>query len=407
MTNRTGQHIVIVGGAIGGLTAALTLAGAGARVTLLERRPAPELGGAGLMLQPNGLAVLYGLGLASALQQQACRLLHLRVQDSRGRVILQSSVPDYGEGLDHALVLRRRHLLTVLIDAVRSHPGITTCFQAEALDATSAGQVTVRIDGQIRTLDADLVIGADGVHSRIRERGKFGARVTSTGISYVRGMTPVAIGTDDASETWTSLGLFGMVPVGDGTYFFSSAKAPRLAQAIADRNLAMYKAAWEDAYPPTRHVLAHIARFEDLLVNEVIRVDCERFVDGRLVLLGDAAHAMAPNFGQGANSAIVDAAVLAHELSQNGDRNLALDRYDRRRRPAVRSVQDAASHMAVLADLRSTAVRWGRDHLLRLIGRVVCERAARSAMQEDPMWLLDTTRQLVGEQPRSPGPVLS
>lgn len=399
MSDLANQHIVIVGGAIGGLTAALLLADAEARITLLERRPAPELGGAGIMLQPNGLAVLYGLGFAPALQQHAYRLSHLRIQDALGRVILQSQVPDFGEGLDHVLVLRRSHLLTALIDAVRSHPGITIHFQAEALDANSDGQVSARIDERIRTLEADVVIGADGVRSRIRERGNFGARATRTGISYVRGLTHEEIELSAAGETWTSLGLFGMAPVEDGTYFYSSVKAPPLARAIAERDLVAFRAAWEKAYPAAGLVLAHVERFEDLLVNEVIRVDCERFVDGRLVLLGDAAHAMAPNLGQGANSAIVDAAVLTYELSQGSDRKIALERYDQRRRRAVRSVQDVSGRLGVWADLQPAAIRWVRDNLLRVVSRVVGdERSASLTLQEDPAWLLAQTRQLAANR---------
>jgi 2-polyprenyl-6-methoxyphenol hydroxylase-like FAD-dependent oxidoreductase len=95
--------------------------------------------------------------------------------------------------------------------------------------------------------------------------------------------------------------------------------------------------------------------FDDLLVNDVARIDCDRWSVGRLVLLGDAAHAMAPNLGQGANSALVDAAVLVAELS-DGSRPDPLGRYARRRRAAVRAVQqeDPAALLATVVALTGT-----------------------------------------------------
>jgi len=98
--------------------------------------------------------------------------------------------------------------------------------------------------------------------------------------------------------------------------------------------------------------------FDDLLVNDVARIDCDRWSVGRLVLLGDAAHAMAPNLGQGANSALVDAAVLVAELS-DGSRPDPLGRYARRRRAAVRAVQDRADTLAALAGVTNPVLRAG------------------------------------------------
>jgi hypothetical protein len=107
------------------------------------------------------------------------------------------------------------------------------------------------------------------------------------------------------------------------------------------RDLSAFRALWTRVLPPAGPALDRVACWEELLVIEVSRVDCERWVDGRLVLVGDAAHAMAPNLGQGANSALVDAAVLAVELAADQPVDQALSRYAQRRRQPVRRVQDA------------------------------------------------------------------
>jgi 2-polyprenyl-6-methoxyphenol hydroxylase-like FAD-dependent oxidoreductase len=143
-------------------------------------------------------------------------------------------------------------------------------------------------------------------------------------------------------------------------------------------------------------VLAGVERFEDLVVNQVIRVDCERWAADRVVLIGDAAHAMAPNLGQGANSALVDAAVLVWELAQPGEQKDALARYEARRRPAVRLVQDTADRLGWLSDVMHPALRWLRDGAVRWLGSwLLGEVSMRLVEQTDPLWL-----RLVAGNPR-------
>jgi 2-polyprenyl-6-methoxyphenol hydroxylase-like FAD-dependent oxidoreductase len=115
---------------------------------------------------------------------------------------------------------------------------------------------------------------------------------------------------------------------------------------------AGFTAAWLKALPLAQPVLEHMRTWDAVLINEVVEVHCTRFSAGRMAVLGDAAHGMAPNLGQGANSALVDAAVLVSELSGAGPLSAALQRYDRRRRPSVTRVQRQASHVMRLAHVR-------------------------------------------------------
>jgi salicylate hydroxylase len=380
------RHVVVVGGGIGGLTAALLLARAGARVTLFEAQPAARTVGAGMLLQPNGLAVLYGLDLDERLLRRGARIERLRVADPAGVPILDVPVPRFAEGLDHALVLRRCELLAALVDLVRAEPRVERRFDAEVLAATPAGEVTYRTPAGPATLAADLVVGADGAHSRIRKHGRFDARVRRSH-RYARGLGP-PLPLEGLTEYWTALGIFGVAPVDGGTYFYAATDAPALRAALADGDAAGFRAAWARALPLAGEVLAGVGRVEDLVLTQVIRVDCARWCDGRLVLVGDAAHAMAPNLGQGAGSALSDATVLAWELARPGDLAAALARYEARRRHAVRIVQNLAEQLAWLAALTAPGLRTMRDHAVRLLGRwLVGDLTLRLVEQQDPLWL--------------------
>jgi 2-polyprenyl-6-methoxyphenol hydroxylase-like FAD-dependent oxidoreductase len=399
-----GCKVVVAGGGTGGMTAALLLGSAGASVSLLERVAEPAAVGAGILLQPNGLAVLDALGLGGALRRAAWRTPPAAIRDASGSVLLELPLPDFGHGLDHALVLRRSHLYGVLLAAVRAHPAVTVGLGTQVTWVSPGGTVRSRRLGVEAESTADLVVGADGAASTVRACGDFGAVAHATGARYVRALVP---GADDElgwGEYWTPLGLFGGAPLGDGsTYLYLDATAPPVARALAKQDLEGFRRRWAAALPPAARALQGLGSVDELLVNQVVRVDCQRWVDGRLVLVGDAAHAMAPNLGQGANSAIVDAAVLAAELAAAQPLEEALGRYAARRRPAVGWVQDAADRLARLSRVSHPVLRRGRDVALRRLGRLTTgPRRQRRVQQEDPAWLRATTRALLGEEGHRP-----
>jgi 2-polyprenyl-6-methoxyphenol hydroxylase-like FAD-dependent oxidoreductase len=391
-----GCDVVVAGGGIGGMTAALLLGSAGASVRLLERVAEPAAVGAGILLQPNGLAVLYALGLGEELQRAAWHTPPAAIRDPTGSSLLELPLPDFGGGLDHALVLRRSHLYGVLLAAVHAHPAITMRLGTQVRWASPDGTVRACHQGMEAQLTADLVVGADGEASTVRAHGDFGAVARATGACYVRALVPGTGYELGWGEYWTPLGLLGGAPLGDGsTYLYLDAAAPPVVRALAERDLDGFRRLWAAALPLAAPVLDRLGSVDELLVNQVVRVDCRRWADGRLVLVGDAAHAMAPNLGQGANSAIVDAAVLAAELAAAQPCEQALGRYTARRRPAVGWVQDAADRLARLSRVSNAVLRWGRDAALRRLGWLATgPRRQQRVQQEDPVWLHATARTL-------------
>ncbi len=384
--------VVVVGAGVGGMAAALLLARAGASVSLLERTPNPAGAGAGILLQPNGLAVLTGLGLADELEKAGHRIEASTVHGAGRRPVATLAVPDFGPGLDHVLAVRRGLLHEVLLAAVADAPAIDCRLAATAHAAGTDGSVDLEWLGRHSTIHADLVVGADGIGSTVRAGGTFGVRDhrdRGTGDRYLRALV-TRRGPDLVGEHWTALGLFGGAPVDAATcYFYGSASAPPVATALAAGDLPACRAAWARVLPVAGELLGRVPAFADLLVNHAERVDCARWHDGRLVLLGDAAHAMAPTLGQGANSALVDAAVLTAELAAAGSVTEALEHYTRRRRPAVTLVQDRAARVARLSRLTGPA-RHVRDAGMRALAVLPgsAARLVRGAQQEDPASLV-------------------
>lgn len=389
---RLGLSVTVVGAGIGGLTAALYLARIGATVTVLERVQQPSALGAGIMLQPNGLAVLAGLGLKEKVDRLGRRIDRMDIRGSHGQPCVSQQVPDFGDGLDHCVALLRRDLHRLLLDLVVDDPRVTLRTGTSAVAADQQGTVqVVGADGP-ETLAADLVVGADGVRSTIRGCADFGATESNRGTDYVRALVHCD-GPAEFVEHWTSLGAYGAAEVADClTYVYYAAYRPEPAAVTAARDLPGLRDVWHRVLPEAAGFLDRVVSFDDLIISGVRRIRCRRWVVGRLVLLGDAAHAMAPNVGQGANSAMVDALSLADELDGAGAVSTALGSYQDRRLKSVTAVQSVAERLAMLSGLRGRSILLARDAALRGSGRLprVLDRQVRRAQQEPPSQLMAT-----------------
>ncbi|WP_329388834.1 FAD-dependent monooxygenase [Streptomyces sp. NBC_01351] len=369
------RHAVVAGAGIGGLTAAVALHRRGWRVTVCERAPGPTAVGAGIVLAPNALRAFDAIGFDAtrAGGRTVPAAMGLRRPDGAwlNRADTVALTARYGRP---PLAVHRSALADALAaelpdGTIRYASTVTTVDDAVG----AAGRPVVRTAAG--DLEADLVLAADGIHSPLRRRyfpDHPGLRYS--GETAWRTVLPASghgAGADTA-ETWGRGQRFGTVPLADGrTYVYATAVAPeghRPADVRAE--LLRRYGDWHDPIPALLERIDPTAVLQHDLYD--LAAPLPRFHHGRLAWLGDAAHAMTPNLGQGGCQAVEDAVVLAHLL----DPGTAHDAQDV---PAALAAYSAA-RCARTDAIRVRARRMGRvaalSHPLAVTVRDLALRAA-------------------------------
>lgn len=352
------MRILIAGGGVSGLTAALALLRAGHDVTVFEQAPRFEDIGAGVQISPNGMKVLDLLGVSARVSRDAFRPRAQELRMGRsGRKIFEvplraKAISRWGAEYLH---IHRADLLAALQEAVSDKaPGtVRTGHQVSRYAQTGEAVTATLSSGE--TIEADLLIGADGIHSTLRAQMLGPGKPRFTGHVAWRAVVPISrLGDYPPPETacvWAGKRRHAV------TYRLRRGSLANFV-GVVERN-EPGEESWgvagtrEQAMADFRGWNPVIRRIIDeapLLLRWPLydRPELSKWSDGRVVLMGDACHPMLPFLAQGAVMAIEDAFVLAREIGRSGALADSLKAYEAVRKPRTSRVQETARENAGL-----------------------------------------------------------
>jgi 2-polyprenyl-6-methoxyphenol hydroxylase-like FAD-dependent oxidoreductase len=313
------MQIAIIGGGIGGLTAALALRQFGFDPQVFEQAPQLLEVGAAIIMWPNAMRVLHRLGLTEVLRQHGGIVEQARWLKQDGSQMNHFALPQSDAP---AIALHRADLQRALIEAL-PQDSIHLGRVFESYKQTTDRIVTTHFrEGS--SFECDVFIGADGLHSRARAQLLHDGPPIDRGYSSWRGVvakTPASIAPATAYEIYGRGQRFGIGPLGNGRVgWWATANTThdisKESTGAASRNeLLRLFDGWCEPVPD----LIHATPLTSLVRNEVYdRWPSRKWGEGSMTLLGDAIHPATPNLGQGGCLAIEDAAVLARSLHQYG-----------------------------------------------------------------------------------------
>ncbi|MFF0742214.1 FAD-dependent oxidoreductase [Streptomyces sp. NPDC004111] len=341
---------VVVGAGVGGLATAIGLRRAGWSVTVLERRAGLEDYGAAFGIHPGAQTALERLGLGEVLRDRAVPYRGARIRNPAGKVLASLPLERIEKKAGRPeLLIARPHLIRALLAGLERFGDVPLKFgenvrDAAAVDALVAGH--------------DLVVGADGIRSAVRTAA-FGARSGPREIGTVAWIGIADFESGTYGETWGRGRFFGMTPVEPWrTNWYATVPGATTADELRG-----HFEGWHDPIPRLLAETdpAHWIRYEMRHLHPALPT----FVHGgRIALVGDAAHAMTPNLGQGACTAVLDAEALTRAVTERPDLPGALRAYDAERR---RSAQRVALGSRTLHRFMSTEHSGLRDALVGLL----------------------------------------
>jgi 2-methyl-3-hydroxypyridine 5-carboxylic acid dioxygenase len=338
-----GRHTEIAGAGFAGLVAATALRQRGWTVTVHEESPTLRAFGAGIFIWENGLRVLNAIGAYQCVMKGS----HEGVTyETRNANVLTSEFQFSSEQGTRMLTMTRQHLYSCIISAAE-RSGVVIKTNSKVVGATPNGVLLTADGGKHK---ADLVIGADGVRSKVRDSLGLLKERNSHSEGIIRVLAPrmkqeLGPGNwDHVIDFWniprTPLRIL-YVPCNENDLYLAM-MAP-VADKIAS-GIPLAHDLWIDAFPQLEPVIRNVSvggRYDAYETSKLIR-----WSSGRVAVIGDAAHAMAPTLGQGAGAAIMNALSLAVAVDQTEDLETALKDWEARERPLTEYTQDVSAQVA-------------------------------------------------------------
>jgi len=356
------MKVIIIGAGIAGLTTAIALRRAGIEVEIYEKVSELREVGAGISLWANAIRALDYLGLGSAIRDRSVSYSRTAILRSDGQVIVESPLEKmvalFGSAM---IVLHRADLLAILSapvkDAIR--------FDHECIGFHQENNAVVVRFVNGAEARGDVLAGADGIHSIVRSKLHPNESIRYAGYTAWRCVTKFDSAGITTGETWGPGRRFGVVPMWGGlVYWFATRNAPPGQTDLpgqAKQNLLELFRGWHHPIP----ALISASEESVILRNDIVDRDpLPAWGAGRITLLGDAAHPMTPNLGQGGCQGIEDPLVLARALINVSPVEAALRDYEVRRIARTTPIVQRSRQLGVIGQFEGTLARRLRDFVL-------------------------------------------
>lgn len=360
--------IAIIGGGIAGVTTAIALEQKGFSCVVYEAAAELKEIGAGLGLAANAMMAFERLGIAAKIIAAGRILPVFSILDEKGkRITYTDSFKNSRRFQADNFTFHRGKLHQVLLSQVRNTPVFT---QKKCISIREIGEhITLQFaDGT--EADADYLVVADGIHSAIRQQLLPQSKPRYAGYTCWRAVVDNSqLKIDQNTETWGSKGRFGFIPLANNELcWFACINSSHAGnEEYKHYTLAMLQDNFKDYHADVINTLK-ATKPENLIWNDIFDLEpVSQYAFGRIVLIGDAAHATTPNLGQGACQAVEDAVVLADEMSTSGSIEAAFRNFEQRRLKRTHAVVKHSRRLGRIAQMSNPLLVKVRNAVARLM----------------------------------------
>jgi 2-polyprenyl-6-methoxyphenol hydroxylase-like FAD-dependent oxidoreductase len=379
------MRVVIVGGGIGGLACAAALRRVGLTdIVVLEQAPALREVGAGVALWPNAMKTMDALGAGDAIRACTGTLRVARLSNAAGATLSALDVEEVAPGLGEAArprLVHRRDLLAALAAQVPPE-AVRVGAHVGGIGVDGDGNPVVRLASG-EALVADIVVGADGIHSVVRphvvqDTPRYSGQTCFRGIAEHTDREPLVI-----EEIQGQALRCAVCPIDDRRVYWWTCENAASDWLVPQGERRTHLLKRFAGFP--RRFLAALEHTDEavILQNPLFdRVPMQTYAKGRVVLLGDAAHPTTPNLGQGANMAIDDALVLARALKQHTRVEDAFVDYERQRVGRTNRIVTTSWRFGRAAGVDSALFTTLREWSIRLTPKAILAAEVRSNIVE-------------------------
>lgn len=369
MNHHATTRALIIGGGIGGLVTALALQREGINATVFERAKELHEVGAGLTLWANAIRALQKIGFAGFLETIGKPLTRSAILSWQGHILSDTPVEELTKRFGTPMMaVHRADLQTTLRKAV-DEGVLHTDATCVSFEQDEKGVRVLFADGQ--EAYGDLLVGADGIHSIIRAQLWGAAKPRYAGYTAWRGVAQIAPQQwyeQAATETWGYGRRFGLVPLSqERMYWFATLNTPENVRDKESGRKQELLELFQTCHEPVSTVIEATDE-SSILRNDIYdRPPLQRWGKGRVTLLGDAAHPMTPNMGQGACQAIEDAVELAACLKAENDVIAALRAYEARRLKRTSTIVQQSFRIGQVAQWEQPLAANARNILVKML----------------------------------------